>query len=158
MEKTLIILTFIPWLCYYVTYCNIAIQELKKKKFNYKYFKENYFRLFRLETLLLMSIFIYFTKYDNNIVNMMLFGVINLFLFINLFYDNRYQNKKIIKKIDFYFILPLIIISLIPFTIYFINQNLTFLYYCLFSYVFLAYLVVCLSYLIANLVKKVFKR
>ena len=154
MKLVLITLTFIPWLCHYAYYCNIALVEMAKTKVNGTYLKNNFNRIFRLETLLLMSLFMYFTTYHNLTVNIMLFMVINLYLFINIFYDNRYRNKKIIKRFDFFVIIPLLIISILPFIYYLINNHLTLLYKILFGYGFLAYALVLIIYFIKNKIKK----
>lgn len=157
MKNIIIIITFLPWLGFYFTYCNIAVKELKKKPLNLKYVKENFYRIFRIETLLLMSIFIYFTTYNNMMVNKMLFSVINLFLFINLFYDNRYQNINKINGFNIFIVIPLLIVSLIPFIIYLVNDELTILYYLLFSFGFFAYIIIYLCQIVAKYTKKVFK-
>ena len=158
MQKIIVYSTFIPWLLHYgLLVCN-AIKSTKNTKLDRKWLKKNYGRIFYVEDLLLVAIFIYFSTYHNSTVNEMLFAVINLYLFVNTFYDRRAMSNNHLGIPDLSTILIVIILSFFP-VIYYIKTNqLLVTYFILFGYAFVSFLIVLLSRGIDSLLKKLLKR
>ena len=97
MTKIIVYLTFIPWLLYFSSLCNNAIKDLKENKVTKKWIKENIFKIFHFENIILFAIFIYFSAYYHNadqiwLVDVLLFSAINLYLFFNRYYDKNTRN------------------------------------------------------------------
>lgn len=154
MGKIIAYITFIPWILNYSMSIRNAIKSTKNTKIDSKWFKKNISKMIHIESLLLIAVFIYFTKFDNNTVNKMLFSVINLYFFINAFYDKRAESAKKIEVSDLSTILITIILSFIPLIVYLKTSNLTVTYYLDFAYVFFSYLIVLLARNIDKLLNK----
>ncbi len=158
MTKIIVYLTFIPWLLYFSSLCNNAIKDLKENKVTKKWIKENIFKIFHFENIILFAIFIYFSAYYHNadqiwLVDVLLFSAINLYLFFNRYYDKN-RNKGKIGTNDISTILILLLITLIPFIYYVSKRNHVVTYYILFAYSFFNYII---SYIAININKAIIK-
>lgn len=162
MTNAIIYLTFIPWILYYSSISKNAIKDIKNKKLGFYWFKKNILNIFHFENLILYGIFIFFATYYQNsnqiwLVDILLFSAINLYLFINCYYDkNRSTNKLVVS--DLTIILIALIISLIPFIYYMVTHNYLMTYYILFGFSFFNYLIVLISSLINKLIIKLIIR
>ena len=137
-------ITLLPWLLFFSIYTlNAYIEIYERNKTKLKtWFHKNFWKMFRLDILLLIIIFIFFLKYKNNTVNIMLFFMINLYLFINSLYDivpNK-NTKKIIKQL----LISFLLVVLIPFLFYYFTKNFVFTCLIMFAYTFFAYIIVIL--------------
>jgi len=152
MQKFIIILSFIPWLLYFLSICINAIKDLDENKLSSDWIKENIFKIFHFESLILFGIFVYFSTYYFKssqiwLVDSLLFAAINLYLFINFYYDkNRYDTKLESKHIPL--LLIIIIFIFIPIIFYLITKRYQITYYILFAYIFFNYIIVIISNLI----------
>ncbi len=162
MNKFIVFLTFIPWFLYFASLCKTAIKDLKDNKVTMKWIKDNFFKIFHFENLLLIAIFVYFSinYYKASqiwLVDVLLFSSINLYLFINRYYDKN-RKEGIIGNNDIITILILILLCTIPVTFFFTTNRLAITYYILFGLSFFNYLVVYLSKTINKLVLKLVKK
>lgn len=149
MTKLIIYLTFVPWFLYFIVLCKNALKVLKENKMSKIWLKENIFKIFRFDNIILFAIFFYFSAYHHEanqilLVDTMLFSAINLYLFINTYYDKNKNNNKIDQN-DISTILILLLITLIPFIYYTSTNNYVITYYILFAYGFFNYLIVFIS-------------
>lgn len=158
MERIIIYGTFLPWLLHYALLICNAIKSTKDTKLDKKWFKKNIGRIFYVEDLLLVAIFIYFSTYHNNTVNEMLFAVINLYLFVHTFYDRRAVTHSHVEISDVSSILLVIILSFFPIIYYVKTNQLLNMYFILFGYAFASFLIVLLSRAIDSLLKKLLKK
>lgn len=160
MGKTIIYITFIPWFLHYGFSTFNALKLTKSMKFNFKWLKKNFNKIFHIEELLLIAIFVYLSRYGNqtfsSIVHQMLFSVMNLYLFVNSFYDKRTITKNKIGLSDLKEIVILIFITSIPFIYYIRTENMLYTYYLMFSYGFLNFIFVLISRLISFIIGKIF--
>lgn len=156
MGRLITYITFIPWLLNYGVNIRNAIRSTKSEKITKKWLKNNLAKMIHVESLLLISIFIYFTKFDNNTVNKMLFSVMNIYFFINTFYDKRVDTRNKTEVNDISTILITIILSFIPLIIFLKTNNLALTYLIDFAYVFFSYIVVITARKIDNLINKFF--
>ena len=144
-NKIVIYLTFIPWLLFFGKLIKMALKETKNKKLDFKWFKEHFSTIIHFDIIILILLFVYFASFKDSFVNMMLFSVMNLYLYVNTFYDKRNISKR---KLDNKDILPgiiILIISIIPFLLYIFKViKLVTVYTILFIYAALAYLLVIL--------------
>ena len=144
-NKIMIYLTFIPWLLFFGKLVKMALKETKNKKLDFKWFKAHFSTIVHFDIIILILLFVYFASFKDSFVNMMLFSVMNLYLYVNTFYDKRNISKR---KLDNKDILPgiiILIISIIPFLLYqFKVIKLVTAYTILFIYAALAYLLVIL--------------
>ena len=144
-NKIVIYLTFIPWLLFFGKLVKMALKETKNKKLDSKWFKEHFSTIIHFDIIILILLFIYFSIYNDSFVDMMLFSVMNLYLYVNSFYDKRNTSNRNLDKKD---ILPgiiILIISIIPFLLYIFKViKLVTVYTILFIYAALAYLLVIL--------------
>ena len=162
MNKFFVYLSFIPWFLYFAQISKNAIKDLKVTKLSWDWVKKNFFKIFHFETIILYAIFIYFSIYYKDasqifLVEVLLFTAINLYLYINTFYDKNKNNSSIETK-DISTILITLIIVIIP-TIYFIStNNREVTYYILFGYSFFAYIIAIISTLINKLIIKIIRK
>lgn len=157
MERLIIYITFIPWLLCYGFNIRNNLKSTKNIKFNFKWFKKNLPKMIYFEEILLIAIFIYFSTYDNKTVNEMLFSVMNLYLFVNTFYNRRAMSNNKLDITDLSTILIIVIISFGPYFFFIKTNNLIYTYYILFGYIFFSYLITIFGRFIDFLLKKVFK-
>lgn len=162
MTKFIVYLTFIPWFLYFASLCKDAIKKLENTKISKNWFKSNLFSIFHFPNIILFAIFIYFSiRYsDANQIwftSILLFSSINLYLFINHYYD-KYKTTEKIDSMNLSTILIILFLVFIPIIYYISTSNYTITYYILFIYSFFNYLIVYISKLINDfLVKRVFK-
>lgn len=142
-NKIIIYLTFIPWILFYGKLIKMALKETKNKKLDSKWFRKNFSTIIHFDIIILILLFVYFASFKDTFVNEMLFSVMNLYLFVNTFYDKRSNLNKVLDKKD---ILPSIIIlfiSIVPFILYeFKIIKLSTIYLLSFLYAALAYIIV----------------
>lgn len=160
MGKTIIYITFIPWFLHYGFSTFKALKLTKSMKFNFKWLKKNFNKIFHIEELLLIAIFVYLSNYGNqtfsNIVHQMLFSAMNLYLFVNSFYDKRTDTTNKIGLSDLKEIIILFFIACIPFIYFIRTENMLYTYYLMFSYGFLNFIFVLISRLISFIIGKIF--
>lgn len=145
MTKLVVILTFIPWLAYFILSTIKNIKKLRNEKMTIKYIKENIFNIFRLDTIILISIFIYFSlSYPESdqiwLARVLLFGTINLYLFANRLYD-KVEKKEQLNKKEKNILFFGIIVALIPVIFYFCTRNYQITYYIMFGLGFFNYFI-----------------
>ncbi|MGN1371007.1 MAG: hypothetical protein ACI4XM_01820 [Candidatus Coprovivens sp.] len=162
MTKLIVLLTFIPWLLYFASLCKSAIKDLNDNKLCFTWIKNNFFKIFHFENLILIGIFVYFSinYYKANqiwLVEVLLFGSINLYLFFNRYYDKNNIEYKIGNK-DITTILIILFIVLLTISYYLTTNNHTLTYYIFFGYSFFNYIIVFLSKIINDLIYKIVRR
>ncbi len=162
MTKLVVYLTFIPWLLYFSSVCKNAIKDLKRVRVNKEWIKNNIFKIFHFENIILFAIFIYFSanyKDANQIwlVDVLLFSAINLYLFFNRYYDKN-RNESRIGTGDVSTILIILLLISIPLIYYVSTHNYVVTYYILFAYSFFNYLIVYVAKSINDLIMKVIKK
>lgn len=159
MTRLFIFASFIPWLLYFFYQCRNALKDLKNNKVDKEWLKKNLFKIFHFDNLILFGIFLYFSNvYKNSnqifLTKLLLFSCINLYLLVNRYYDKN-RNKNKITNEDISTILIIIILSLIPISVYNITREYTVSYYIMFIFSFFNYLIVYISQKINNLIIKI---
>lgn len=163
MAKFYIYITFVIWFIYFISTSKNTMKDLKLNNSKEKnWFKRNIFKIFHFDSLILFAIYIYFNSiYQDSsqlwLVRILLFGVINLYLYLNSFYDkNRIKDK--IHTDDISCILLILLISLIPIVYFISTSNAIITYYVMFGYIFFNYLLVSICLFINNFIIKVVLR
>lgn len=160
MAKTIIYITFIPWFLHYGFSIYNSLKLTKEMKFNFEWFKKNYNKIFHIEELLLIAIFVYLADYGtqtfSNIVKEMLFSVMNLYLFVNLFYDKRTMTTKKLGLSDLKEIIILLLVTALPFVYFMRTNNMVYTYYIMFGYGFFNFLFVLIARLIGLVIGHIF--
>lgn len=161
MTRIIISLTFIPWILYLVSSSSRVIKEFRVQKINKEFLKNNLFNLFRLDTIVLILVFIFFSvTYPSAdqiwLIRVLLFVSINLYLLLNSIYDKR-NKEKLLKK-EYNIIFLLVILMLIPIVFYLISKKYTIAYYIMFGYSILNGLIVLLCSIINNKINKFKKK
>lgn len=145
MDVFIIYSTFVLWFLYYLLLCKNALKEIifdRDTKY-LKWLKKNFYNVFKIMTLLLIMLFVYFMKFNNELVNKILFFTINLYLYIDLIYVDGNKKKKLkMHRTNKIIFALLILISTIPFIYYFITYNLAVTYLLLFLYAYFSYFLV----------------
>lgn len=154
MTNFFIVLSLIPWFLCYLKYCTKSLIETNNIIITLKWFKKSIFKIFRFETLILIGIFIYFLRFENELVNIMLFGVICLYLFAASFHDSHNKINCKNFKPNLFIIVSLILITTIPYIFYKNTNDLALTYIILFAYLFFSHFLVVLITLIYNLIPK----
>ncbi len=162
MTRLIVYLTFIPWFLYFSSLCKNAIKDLKENKVTMPWIKENLLKIFHFDNLILFAIFIYFSAYYRGasqiwLVNVLLFSAINLYLFMNRYYDKNRSSKEISQG-DVPTILIILMISLIPIIFYMTTSKYTITYYIMFGFAFFNYLIVYISKTISKGINKLIKK
>lgn len=161
MGKAIIYITFIPWILHYGFSVINSLKLTKSMKFNFEWLKKNFGKIFHIEEILLIAIFIYLSRYGNqtfsSIVHGMLFSVMNLYLFVNSFYDKRTITTNKVGLSDLKEIIILIVITSIPFIYFTRTDNMLYTYYIMFCYGFLNFIFVLFSRLIGFIIGKIFR-
>lgn len=162
MTKFIVLITFIPWFLYFASLCKSAIQDLNNSKITFTWIKNNIFKIFHFENLILIGIFVYFSfnYYKANqiwLVEVLLFSSINLYLFFNRYYDKNNTEYSIGNK-DITTILIILFLVLLTIIYYLTTNQYTITYYILFIYSFFNYIVVFISKLINDLIYKLVRR
>lgn len=159
MTKTIICLTFIPWILYFLSVSLNAVKDLNKNTVTGTWLKENVFNIFHFDNIILIGIFIYFSRMypDANqifLVETLLFTFINLYLYLNSYYDKNNKKEKITVN-DIPTILILVITMLIPVIHYLSSGDYLVAYYIMFGYSFFNYVIVYISKIINNKIIKI---
>lgn len=162
MSKFIVLLTFIPWFLYFASLCKSAIYNLNENKITWNWIKDNIFKIFHFENLILIGLFVYFSIYHYKanqifLVEILLFTSINLYLFINRYYDKTNVEYKIGNK-DITTILIILFITLIPIMFYLTTNREVITYFILFGYSFFNYIIVFISKFINNIIYKIVRR
>ena len=140
-------LTFIPWIVYFPILSYIAYHELysQKKLTGKAWAKENILKAIRFDNLLLLLVFIYFIQFKNYTVNIMLFGMINLYLLVKSLYEIPKDKQKFKGKEKMFALITQIIFISSPIIYYLITKNIVITWLIMFCYNFLAYLLVIIT-------------
>ncbi len=162
MEKIIVFITFIPWFLYFSSLCKSAIQELNTNKVSLKWLKNNVFKIFHFQNLILIGVFTYFSinYYNANqiwLVEILLFSSINLYLFFNRYYD-KYNTEYKIGNRDTTTILIILFLILLTTIYYLTTKNHTITYYIFFAYSFFNYIIVYISKLINDLIYRLVRK
>ena len=162
MSKFIVLLTFIPWFLYFASLCKSAIYNLNENKITWNWIKDNIFKIFHFENLILIGLFVYFSIYHYKanqifLVEILLFTSINLYLFINRYYDKTNMEYQIGNK-DITTILIILFITLIPIIFFLTTNREVITYFILFGYSFFNYIIVFISKLINNIIYKIVRR
>lgn len=158
MTEGIVYLTFIPWFLYFASLCKNALKDLKDNEINFKWIKKNIFKIFHFENIILFAIFFYFSAYysDSNqiwLVEVLLFSAINLYLFINRYYDKN-RSKATIGTKDVSTILIIMFLIFIPLIYYISSRNYVVTCYIFFAYSFFNYLIVYIAKTINDFIMK----
>ena len=158
LDRYITWITFIPWILIITVSMISNLNNENYRKFSFKYLSKNIFKIFRLDTLLLIICFWYFASFDMEFVDKYLFAIMCLYLFVNFFYEKRNPIKKQFWKDNIISIILLIIINIIPFIYYNNTGNLNFTYKIMLLYLFLEYIIILIVSYISKLIKKLFKK
>lgn len=129
LNRVILYLTVIPWIFHYLINILKTLIHFEKK---------NTFSLFRVDSILLIFIFVYFSKFNQKIVIQMLFATMNLYFFINSLYE-EHINMINLKKVMLQNKLLIFLLFLFMLGILLIFGNilkLTYFYYLLFIITF----------------------
>ena len=158
IEQYIIWITFIPWILISIVSLINNLSNEHYQKFSLKYLSRNIFKIFRLDTLLLIICFWYFASFNKEFVDKYLFAIMCLYLFVNFFYEKQNRVKKNFLKENIIELILLLIVMIIPFIYYHQTNNLNLTYKIMLLYLFLEYIIILIVSLIARIIKKVFKR
>lgn len=158
IDKYIVLITFIPWLLFFIVSILNNLNNKDYKTFSLKYLKKNFFKIFRIDTLFLIIAFYYFSSFGKEFVDKYLFAVMCLYLFMNSFYEKKEKIKKDFFKKNFLNLVLLFIVMLIPFTVYFIKQKLVLTYKIMLLYLYFEYIMILLVNYISKFIFKVLKR
>ena len=158
LEKYVTLITFIPWILIIIVSMLNNLNNENYQKFSLKYLGRNIFRIFRLDTLLLIICFWYFASFNKEFVDKYLFAIMCLYLFVSFFYENRASFKKNFWKDNFIQIILLIIINSIPFIYYSQTNNLIVTYKIMLLYLFFEYIIILIVSYITILIKMIFRK
>ena len=158
LDRYITWITFIPWILIITVSMISNLNNENYRKISFKYLSKNIFKIFRLDTLLLIICFWYFASFDREFVDKYLFAIMCLYLFVNFFYEKRNPIKKQFWKDNIISIILLIIINIIPFIYYNNTGNLNFTYKIMLLYLFLEYIIILIVSYISKLIKKLFKK
>lgn len=158
IDKYIVLITFIPWLLFFIVSILNNLNNKDYKTFSLKYLKKNFFKIFRIDTLFLIIAFYYFSSFGKEFVDKYLFAVMCLYLFMNSFYEKKEKIKKDFFKKNFLNLVLLFIVMLIPFTVYFIKQRLVLTYKIMMLYLYFEYIMILLVNYISKFIFKVLKR
>lgn len=158
INNCLILLTFIPWIAIFLKNIITNLNNPTYQKFLGPKFLPKIFKIFRLDTLLLVLVFFYFSSFDKAFVDKYLFPVICIYLFLNSFYAEKIPQNKNFFQDNWLKLFIILIIMLLPFLIYFIYGNLKLTYQIMLLYLFLEYLIIFFSHSLSILIKKIFRK
>lgn len=158
MKKILVLASFIPWLLYFFSLCKNTLKDIKTNEINKEWIKDNFLKVFHLDNLILFGLFIIFVSIYRNsgkifITKLLLFSSINLYLLANRYYDKN-KHKYNIGNEDISTILIIVIISLIPISVYNITGWYTVSYILMFAFAFFNYFIVIVAKKINDLLIK----
>ena len=139
MTKLVVVLTFIPWILYFLSSSSRTIKDFRRQKVNKQFIKENILKLFRFDNIILIGLYVYFslTYPDADqiwLIRVLLFASINLYLLLNSIYDKK--NKGNLEKKEKNIIFMLAVLILIPIIYYAFTRRYKITYYIMFGYSF----------------------
>ena len=158
IERYITWVTFIPWILIIIVSLINNLNNEHYQNFSLKYLTRNIFKIFRLDTLLLIICFWYFASFNREFVDKYLFAIMCLYLFVNFFYEKKNSLKKNFVKENFIQLILLLMIILIPFIYYHVTDNLNFTYKIMLLYLFLEYIIILIVSYFTKLLKKLFKK
>ena len=158
INKYIILVTFIPWILMVFVSVLSNLNNENYQKFSFKYLGKNFFKIFRLDTLLLILCFWYFASFHKTFVDKYLFSIMCLYLFVNFFYEKRNPLKKNFFKENIIQIILLLFITIIPFIYYYKTNNLNITYKIMLLYLYLEYIIILIVSYITKLIKKLFNK
>ena len=158
LDRYITWITFIPWILVIIVSMISNLNNEHYQHFSCKYLCKNIFKIFRLDTLLLIIFFWYFASFDKEFVDKYLFAIMCLYLFVNFFYEKTNPIKKQFWKENTIQIILLILINVIPFIYYNNSGNLNFTYKIMLLYLFFEYIIILIVSYISKLIKKLFKK
>lgn len=156
LDQYITILTFIPWVLYIVVSLITNLNKEEYRLINFNYIRKNFFKIFRLDTLFLLIVFIYFTTFKMEFVLEYLFAIMCIYLFVNSFYEDKNKLKKGFFKENIISIILIFILILIPFIIYFKTKDIIKTYNIMLIYVFIEYILIIIVSYIEKFLKKIF--
>lgn len=157
IEKYIIIVTFIPWILIAIVSTISNLNNEHYCTFSLKYLGKNIFKIFRLDTLLLILCFWYFASFGLEFVDKYLFAIMCLYLFVNFFYEKKNSLKKGFFQAHIMELILLLLVISIPFIYYHNTDNLNFTYKLMLLYLFFEYIIILIVSLIAKFIKKICK-
>lgn len=153
LDKYIVFLTFIPWILFFIVSIIRNLNNNNYRKFSFSYLRKNLFKIFRLDLLFLVGVYIYFASYKMEFVDKYLFLVMNLYLFVNSFYDKKSKISKNFYKKNIIELILLVLIMLIPFIIYIVKDNLVLTYKIMLLYLVFEYVIILLVSYLGRLLK-----
>lgn len=157
IDKYIVLITFIPWVLFFLKSGIYNLNNSNYEKMSWKYLKNNFFKIFRIDTLFLIIAFYYFSSYGKDFVDKYLFAVMALYLLMNSFYDRKEKIKKGFVREKFINIILFLIVMIVPFFIYFGKHNLVLTYKIMLFYIFFQYIIIIAINYISKLIRKLFK-
>ncbi len=156
LNKLIILITFIPWIInFYANLLDIYRSIDYQKLPALEWLKKNFFKEFRIDALIIILIFIYFSNFDKLFVCQYLFLVMNLYFYINSLYDTKHEIKKLACiKNNYKEMLLVNLISFLPFVYYYFTKNLVSTYLALFAITFLNFILITLIRLLKEKLAK----
>ncbi len=158
LEKYITVLTFIPWVLIIMVSMLFNLNNDNYNSFSLKYFNRNIFKIFRIDTLLLLVFFWYFSSFDKEFVSKYLFAIMCLYLFVNFFYEQKNSLKKDFFKHNLLQIIFLIIAVALPFIYYHNTNNLDLTYKIMLLYLFLEYPIILLANYVSHFLNAIYKK
>ena len=151
-EKITCLITFIPWILYYVEVMYYRIHTIERFNLNgkkyFNYINNNFFKSINIKELVLFFVFILFAGYQSKLALKILFPTIYLYLLVDFFHTYAEECGKIHN-----YILMALSVLLIGFIIvyYIITEDLYLSYSCMFTVsVFSAFIVYIFTFAIKN--------
>ena len=162
MKKIVFYLTLLPWFLYFSKISKNNLKSIRKAKINFEWIKNNFFKIFRFDNLILIGVFVFFAKFYPDasqiwLVKTLLFSIINLYLFINTYYEKE-KNPSHIVTDDVSTLLIILIISILPVIYYIATGHYTITYYVLFGYNFFSFFIVLVSKKANDLINLIVRR
>lgn len=157
IDKYIVLITFIPWILFFLKSGIYNLNNSNYETLSWKYLKNNFFKIFRIDTLFLIIAFYYFSSYGKDFVDKYLFAVMALYLLMNSFYDRKEKIKKGFVREKFINIILFLIVMIVPFFIYFGKHNLVLTYKIMLFYIFFQYIIIIAINYISKLIRKLFK-
>lgn len=157
IDKYIVLITFIPWILFFLKSGIYNLNNSNYESLSWKYLKNNFFKIFRIDTLFLIIAFYYFSSYGKDFVDKYLFAVMALYLLMNSFYDKKEKIKKGFVREKFINIILFLIVMIVPFFIYFGKHNLVLTYKIMLFYIFFQYIIIIAINYVSKLIRNLFK-
>lgn len=157
IDKYIVLITFIPWILFFLKSGIYNLNNSNYETLSWKYLKNNFFKIFRIDTLFLIIAFYYFSSYGKDFVDKYLFAVMALYLLMNSFYDRKEKIKKGFVREKFINIILFLIVMIVPFFIYFGKHNLVLTYKIMLFYIFFQYIIIIAINYVSKLIRNLFK-